>query len=260
MAKVYQDITIETRAPHVGLITLNRPDALNALRNQLMADVVDALQVFDADAEIRVIVITGSERAFSAGADIMEMVDAGAVEIANRGMIQRWHQIRQIRKPIIAAVSGHCLGGGCELAMACDLIVASEKASFGQPEINIGVIPGAGGTQRLTRAVGKSIAMEVILNDRRLTAAEALHYGLVSRVYPVDRYLEEALSLASQIAARAPLAVLAGKEAINKSFELNLHEGITFEEKLFYLLFASEDQKEGMAAFLSKRKPEWQGR
>lgn len=258
--EAYQDIIVEARPGQVGLITLNRPAALNALRAQLMAELVHALQRFENDKAIHAIVITGSERAFSAGADITEMADATAVDIADRGMIRRWHQIRQIRKPIIAAVSGHCLGGGCELALACDIIVAAENARFGQPEINIGVIPGAGGTQRLTKAVGKSIAMEVILNDRRLTAEEALRSGLVAHVYPVESYVDEALMLASQIAARAPLAVQAGKEAVNKSFELNLLEGMAFEEKLFYLLFASDDQKEGMAAFLAKRKPEWHGK
>ena len=258
-ATSYQDILVETRPGGVGLITLNRPKALNALRGQLMAEIVDALQTFDADDDIRAAVITGNERAFSAGADITEMADATAVDIASRGMVHRWNQIRQIRIPIIAAVGGHCLGGGCELAMACDIIVASEKASFGQPEINIGIIPGAGGTQRLTKAVGKSIAMEVVLNDRRLTAAEALRYGLVSNVYPIERYLDEAIALATQIAARAPLAVQAGKEAINRSFELSLLDGMAFEEKLFYLLFASADQKEGMAAFVAKRAPEWKG-
>jgi enoyl-CoA hydratase len=188
------------------------------------------------------------------------MANATTTEMLNRGMIERWQLLRRLRKPLIAAVSGHCLGGGCELAMLCDMIVASETAKFGQPEINIGVIPGAGGTQRLTRAVGKSLAMEVILNDRRLTAEEALRGGLVSRVVPVASYLDEAITLATQIAARAPLAVQLGKEAINRAYELSLTEAAAYEEKLFYILFASEDQKEGMHAFVEKRPPQWQGK
>jgi enoyl-CoA hydratase len=256
----FQDIIVERPVDRVGLIRLNRPQALNALRGQLMQELVGALQSFDRDAGIGAIIITGNDKAFSAGADITEMANAAVTDMLNRGMIERWRQIRNIRKPIIAAVSGHCLGGGCELAMACDMIVASETAKFGQPEINFGVIPGAGGTQRLTKAVGKSLAMEVVLNDRRLTAEEALRYGLASRVAPQDKYLEEAISLAAQIAARAPLGVQMGKEAINKSFEMSLVDGMAYEEKLFYILFASEDQKEGMRAFVEKRKPAWRGK
>ena len=260
MTTTYQDIIVERPVDRVGLVRLNRPQALNALRGQLMEELVNALQGFDRDPTIGALVITGNEKAFSAGADITEMANAAVTDMLNRGMIERWRALRNIRKPIIAAVSGHCLGGGCELAMACDIIVASETAKFGQPEINIGVIPGAGGTQRLTKAVGKSLAMEVLLNDRRLTAEEALRYGLASRVAPVDKYLEEALTLAGQIAARAPLGVQMGKEAINKSFEMGLADGMSYEEKLFYILFASEDQKEGMRAFVEKRKPSWQGK
>jgi len=260
MTTNYQDIVVERPVDRVGLVRLNRPQALNALRGQLMEELVNALQGFDRDPTIGALVITGNEKAFSAGADITEMANAAVTDMLNRGMIERWRALRNIRKPIIAAVSGHCLGGGCELAMACDIIVASETAKFGQPEINIGVIPGAGGTQRLTKAVGKSLAMEVVLNDRRLTAEEALRYGLASRVAPVDKYLEEALTLAGQIAARAPLGVQMGKEAINKSFEMGLADGMSYEEKLFYILFASEDQKEGMRAFVEKRKPSWQGK
>ncbi len=256
----YQDILVERPATGVGLVRLNRPTALNALRSQLMEEVVTALRHFDQDPTIGAMVITGNERAFSAGADITEMADATATAMLNRGMIERWQLLRRLRKPLIAAVSGHCLGGGCELAMLCDLLIASETAKFGQPEINIGVIPGAGGTQRLTRAVGKSLAMEVILNDRRLTAEEALRYGLASRVVPVATYLTEAITLATQIAARAPLAVQLGKEAINKAYELPLAEATAYEEKLFYILFASEDQKEGMRAFMKKRPPVWQGK
>lgn len=256
----YSDILVERPMAGVGLVRLNRPNALNALRGQLMEELVTALRAFDRDSTIGAMVITGSDHAFSAGADITEMADATTTSMLNRGMIERWQTLRRLRKPLIAAVSGHCLGGGCELAMLCDIIVASETAKFGQPEINIGVIPGAGGTQRLTRAVGKSLAMEVILNDRRLTAEEALRYGLASRVAPVESYLDEAITLAAQIAARAPLAVQLGKEAINKAYELTLAEASAYEEKLFYILFASEDQKEGMRAFQEKRPPQWQGR
>jgi len=256
----YQDIIVETPVAGVGLIRLNRPKAWNALRRQLMDELVDAASRFDADSAIGAMVITGNEKAFSAGADIKEMANASAVDMYNGGMIEAWNRLRAIRKPLIAAVSGHCLGGGNELAMMCDMLIASESASFGQPEINIGVIPGAGGTQRLTRAVGKSMAMEVVLNDRRLTADEALRAGLASRVVPVERYLDEAIELAAQIAQRAPLGVQMGKAAVNKSYELGLTEGMEYEKNLFYFLFATEDQKEGMAAFAEKRVAEWTGR
>lgn len=254
-----QDVLVETPAPGVGLVRLNRPQVLNALRGQLMEELLTALQRLDADPAIGALVITGNERAFSAGADIREMTEASVTAMVRRGMTDRWARLRAIRKPLIAAVSGHCLGGGCELAMNCDIIVASESARFGQPEINIGVIPGAGGTQRLTHAVGKSLAMEMVLNDRRLSADEALRAGLVSRVAPVERYLDEAIALAAQIAARAPLAVQLGKEAVNKAYELPLSEGLAYEQKLFYILFGSEDQKEGMRAFQEKRAPVWRG-
>ncbi len=256
----YEDIIVERPAAGVGLIRLNRPQALNALRRQLMNELAEAATAFDEEAEIGAIVITGSEKAFSAGADISEMAGSGPVEIMQSSMIEGWNRLRKVRKPIIAAVNGHCLGGGCELAMACDVIIAAETARFGQPEINIGVIPGAGGTQRLTRAVGKSLAMEVILNDRRLTAEEALRGGLVSRVVAGPSCLDEAVALAGQIAARAPVAVQLAKAAVNKAFEVGLAEGMAYEEQLFYILFASDDQKEGMRAFLEKRKAEWRGR
>lgn len=259
-AVLYEDILVEQPQPRVGLIRLNRPAVLNALRRRLMEELAVAAQALDNDPNIGAIVLTGNEKAFSAGADITEMADASLPDMLNRNMTDRWNWLRRVRKPIIAAVSGHCLGGGCELAMTCDMIVASETAKFGQPEINIGVIPGAGGTQRLTKAVGKSLAMEMVLNDRRLTAEEALRYGLVSRVAPLDKYLDEALALAAQIAARAPLAVQLGKESVNKSFELSLTEGLNYEQKLFYMLFATEDQKEGMSAFREKRKAEWRGK
>lgn len=256
----YQDITVQTLPGRVGLVTLNRPKALNALRGQLMTELLHAVQAFDADEGVGAMVIAGSERAFSAGADIKEMEDATPVSMLNSPMIERWHQLRSVTKPIIAAVSGFCFGGGNELAMSCDMIVASESAIFGQPEINIGVIPGAGGTQRLTKAVGKAIAMEVVLNDRRLTAQEALQFGLVNKVVPVADFLDVAVALAAGIAARAPVAVRLGKEAVNKAFELSLSEGLSLEQKYFYYLFATEDQKEGMRAFVEKRPPVWQGR
>ncbi len=256
----YQDITVQTLPNRVGLVTLNRPKALNALRGQLMTELLHAVQAFDADDGVGAIVIAGSERAFSAGADIKEMSDATPVSMLNSPMIGRWHKLRSISKPLIAAVSGFCFGGGNELAMSCDMIVASESALFGQTEINIGVIPGAGGTQRLTKAVGKAIAMEMVLNDRRLTAAEALQYGLVNKVVPVADFLDSAIALAAGIASRAPVAVRLGKEAVNKAFELSLSEGISLEQKYFYYLFATEDQKEGMAAFVEKRPAVWQGR
>lgn len=256
----YQFIIVETPAAGVGLIRLNRPQVLNALSPALLDELTTAATAFDQDASIGCLVITGNERAFSAGADIGNMAEATPFEMVNSGMIDRWNKLRAVRKPIIAAVSGHCLGGGSELAMICDIIVASETAKFGQPEINIGVIPGAGGTQRLTKAVGKSLAMEMVLNDRRITADEALKAGLCSRVVPVARYLDEAVELAGQIAARAPLAVQMGKAAINKSFEVGLQDGLDYEKTLFYFLFASEDQKEGMRAFMEKRKADWQGK
>jgi enoyl-CoA hydratase len=205
-------------------------------------------------------VITGNEKAFAAGADIKEMADKSVEQMMDRDHVAVFGRIRTIRKPVIAAVSGWALGGGCEVALSCDMIVASESARFGQPEINIGVIPGAGGTQRLTRAVGKAIAMEMILNDRRLTAQEAYQFGMVNRIVPVEGYLDEALKLAEEIAGRAPVAVRAAKKMINQVFELNLAEGLSAEKQEFYNLFATEDQKEGMQAFVDKRKPEWKGK
>ncbi len=255
----YTTILVETR-DRVGVITLNRPKALNALNGQLLRELMDALSAFDSDDSIGAIVLAGSEKAFAAGADIKEMANASTVEMLLRDTIGLFDRIRAIRKPVIAAVSGWALGGGCELAMSCDMIIASETAKFGQPEVTIGVIPGAGGTQRLTRAVGKAIAMEMVLNNRTLSAEEALRYGLVNRVVPVERYLDEAIQLASEIAARAPLAVRFGKEMVNKAFELSLSEGLDAERRAFYMLFATEDQKEGMNAFLEKRAPQWKGK
>jgi enoyl-CoA hydratase len=255
----YEMILTETRG-RVGLVTLHRPQVMNALNNQLMRETMDALEVFDKKDTIGAMVITGNEKAFAAGADIREMADKSIQQMMDSDHIAVFGRIRTIRKPIIAAVSGWALGGGCEIAMSCDMIVAAESAMFGQPEVAIGVIPGAGGTQRLTRAVGKALAMEMILNNRMLSAQEALQHGLVNRVVPVDAYLDEALKLAQEIASRAPLAVGAAKKMINQSYEQTLAEGIRLEKQEFYNLFATQDQKEGMKAFAKKRKPNWTGK
>jgi len=244
----------------VALLRLNRPEAMNALNRALMVELMDTLERLDSDDSVGVFVITGDARAFAAGADIKEMMDYSSTEILQKGHISPFDRIRKVGKPVIAAVSGWCLGGGNELALSCDLIVASESARFGQPEINLGVIPGAGGTQRLTRAIGKALAMEMVLNNRTLSAEEALRCGLVNRVVPVERYLGEALSLAAEIAARAPIAVRVGKEMVNRALETHLADGIAEERQAFYFLFASEDQKEGMRAFSEKRRPKWTGR
>jgi enoyl-CoA hydratase len=245
----------------VALITLDRPEVLNALDSETMRELVEALERLDLDSDVRAIVITGAgERAFAAGADIKEMAEATPVSLTVANSFARWERIRRIRKPIVAAVRGYALGGGCELAMACDLIVAAEDAVFGQPEIRIGVIPGAGGTQRLTRALGKAKAMELILTGGNLGARDAEAHGLVSRVVAREQTVPAALDLAAEIAAQPPLAVMAAKEAINRAFELSLEAGLEFERRNFFLLFASEDQKEGMAAFVEKRKPSWKGR
>jgi enoyl-CoA hydratase len=255
----YTTILIETHE-RVGLIRLNRPTAYNALNQTLLTELMDQLTIFDEDDGIGAMVITGSEKSFAAGADIKEMANATAVEMLRSEFIPVFDRIRSIRKPVIAAVSGWCLGGGSELALACDMIVASETAKFGQPEINLGVIPGAGGTQRLTRGVGKALAMEMVLNNRTLSAAEALAYGIVNYVEPFDTYFDKALTLAKEIAARAPLAVQLGKEAVNYAFESSLADGLSAERRAFNFLFASEDQKEGMAAFIEKRQANWKGR
>ncbi|MBC8506704.1 MAG: enoyl-CoA hydratase/isomerase family protein [Anaerolineales bacterium] len=255
----YKTILVETHK-QVGLIRLNRPKVLNALNDTLLKELAGALEAFDADDAVGAIVITGNEKAFAAGADIKEMADASAVEMHKSDFIPSFDRIRGIKKPVIAAVSGWALGGGSELALSCDMIVASETAKFGQPEINIGVIPGAGGTQRLAKAVGKAIAMEMILNNRTLSADEGQTYGLVNRVVPVENYLNEALALAAEIATRAPLAIQFGKEAVNQAFETSLTEGLADERRAFNFLFATEDQKEGMAAFVEKRDPRWKGR
>jgi enoyl-CoA hydratase len=255
----YEFVLTETRQ-RVGLVRINRPKQLNALNPKTMLELADACAALDADPDVNCIVITGNERAFAAGADVKAMVEASVVDMLESPFIESWDHIQQTSIPVIAAVSGYCLGGGCELAMLCDTIVASESAIFGQPEINLGIIPGAGGTQRLIRAVGKAVAMEVILNDRRLNAQEAYQWGLVNRVVPVEGYLDQALELAQQIAARAPLAVRVAKEAINYTLESSLSAGIDFERRLFYMLFATEDQKEGMRAFIEKRQAAWSGK
>jgi enoyl-CoA hydratase len=243
-----------------GLVQIQRPEALNALNATVMEEIASALSGFDADDQVGAMVLTGDGRAFASGADIKEMAEASAVDMLTADRIGRWDRIRGVKKPVIAAVSGWCLGGGNELAMLCDMIVASETARFGQPEINLGVMPGAGGTQRLTRAVGKALAMEMVLNGRSLTAEEAFRVGLVNRVAPVELYLEEALALANEIAARAPIAVRLAKESVNQAFESFLADGIADERRSFYFLFSTEDQKEGMKAFSEKRPPSWKGR
>lgn len=247
-------------APQIALIELNRPKELNALNPQLMQEVRDALQDLDRNEQVRVIIITGNEQAFAAGADIKQMADKSAIDMLLLDQFSTWDQIRKTKKPIIAAVSGFALGGGCEFAMTCDMIIASETAKFGQPEIKIGTIPGAGGTQRLTKALGKAKAMELILTGRFLSAEEAHFYGLVNKVVPVEFYLQEAITLAKEIAGMSPIAVQLAKEAVNRSFETLLDEGLMFERKNFYLTFASQDQKEGMQAFIEKRKPSFLGR
>ncbi len=254
-----QTVIVEIRG-RVGLMRINRPRQMNALNSEVMTQILAAVEAFDADPAIGAMVLAGDERAFAAGADIKEMAGMGVVEHLQSGRIAMWQRVRNAKKPIIAAVSGFCLGGGCELAMMCDMIVASETATFGQPEINLGIMPGAGGTQRLTRAVGKALAMEMVLNARFITAQEALAHGLVNRVVPVEHFLDDALKLAGEIAACAPLAVQLANQAVNQAFETSLTEGLLDEGYLFYMLFASQDQQEGMAAFVEKRPAEWQGK
>jgi enoyl-CoA hydratase len=244
----------------VALLRFNRPKQLNALNGEVMDELCSALEGLDRDEAIRVMVVTGSERAFAAGADIGEMAGASPIDMLRTNRIAQWDRVRRIGKPVIAAVAGWCLGGGCELAMALDLIVAAESARFGQPEINLGVIPGAGGTQRLTRAVGKSVAMEMILTGEPIDAREAHRLGLVARVVPNELLIEDALALAAKIATKSPLALRLAKEAVNAAYEMSLSDALAHERRLFYLLFASEDQKEGMAAFLEKRDPDFTGR
>jgi enoyl-CoA hydratase len=240
----------------VGWVVLNRPKALNALNDALIDELVAALQRFDRDEAIGAIVITGSDKAFAAGADVAAMKDRSFVDVFKSDFITRnWDKVRQVRKPLIAAVAGYALGGGCELAMMCDLIIASDSARFGQPEIKLGIIPGAGGTQRLPRAVGKAKAMDLVLSGRMMDAQEAERCGLIARVVPVERLQDEALEVATTIASYSLPAVLAAKEAVNRAFESSLADGMLFERRLFHALFATADQKEGMAAFLEKRPP-----
>jgi enoyl-CoA hydratase len=238
---------------------MNRPRQLNALSSELLGAVVDALQELDADPEIRALVLGGSERVFAAGADINELAAGTPVSLYEGGRLDRFDAVRRLRTPVVAAVSGHCLGGGCELAMLCDLIVASESARFGQPEINLGVLPGAGGTQRLTRAVGKSVAMDMILTGRTISAREALGFGLVARVVAKERWLEEAKRVARETAAKGPVAVRLATEAVDAAFETPLTAGVEFERRAFYLARASEDATEGLNAFLEKRPPDFKG-
>ncbi|WP_431289911.1 enoyl-CoA hydratase [Burkholderia cepacia] len=251
----YENILVETRG-RVGLVTLNRPKALNALNDALMDELGDALKAFDADDGIGAIVVTGSEKAFAAGADIGMMATYSYMDAYRGDYITRnWETVREIRKPIIAAVSGFALGGGCELAMMCDIIFAADTAKFGQPEIKLGVMPGAGGTQRLPRAVSKAKAMDMCLTARFMDAAEAERAGLVSRVLPADTLLDDAIAAAATIAEFSLPAVMMVKESVNRAYETTLAEGVHFERRLFHSLFATEDQKEGMAAFVEKRKP-----
>jgi enoyl-CoA hydratase len=245
---------------HVATIRIHRPKVLNALNRQTMDEIVAVLQAFDADETIRVVILTGDERAFAAGADINEFAGATPVQMLQGYRFEQWERIRGFPKPIVAAVGGFCLGSGNELAMLCDIIVASETARFGQPEINLGIMPGAGGTQRLPRAVGKHRAMELILTGRHLTAQQAYEWGLVNRVVPPEMVLDEARSIAREIATKAPVAVRLAKEAILKSLDTPLETGLDHERRLFYLLFGTEDKEEGIAAFLEKRKPRFKGR
>jgi enoyl-CoA hydratase len=255
----YETILTETRGS-VAIVTLNRPQALNALNSTVMAELTAALATYDKDPAIAAVVLTGSEKAFAAGADIKEMQSIDFVDAYVGDFISGWDAVASFRKPLIAAVSGFALGGGCELAMMCDFIIASETAKFGQPEITLGVIPGLGGSQRLTRAVGKAKAMDLVLTGRMMDAAEAERAGLVSRVVESGKLMDEAVAAAEKIAAFPQAAVLMAKEAVNRSFETTLAEGLRFERRLFHSLFATADQKEGMAAFVEKRKPSFSNR
>ncbi|KRB58728.1 enoyl-CoA hydratase [Rhizobium sp. Root708] len=255
----YETLIVETRGA-VGLITLNRPQALNALNSTVLKELLQAYQAFQADDAVGAMVLTGSERAFAAGADIKEMQPLSYVDVYSRDLMSGWDDVAKVRKPVIAAVSGFALGGGCELAMMCDIIIASETAKFGQPEITLGVIPGMGGSQRLTRAVGRYKAMDLILTGRMMDAAEAERAGLVSRVVAPERLLDEALEAAAKIASLSRPSVLMAKEAVNRALETTLDEGLRFERRLFHSLFSTEDQKEGMTAFIEKRKPAFKNR
>ena len=256
----FETILLEKR-DRVGLVTLNRPKAMNALCAQLIAELEQALNALENDADIGAIVVTGSDRAFAAGADIKEMKDRGFVDVFTSDFITKgWERLAQCRKPTIAAVAGYALGGGCEIAMMCDIIIAAETAKFGQPEITIGTIPGAGGTQRLTRAVGKAKAMDLVLTGRMMDAQEAERSGLVARIVPADKLLDEALGTAAKIASFSLPAIMMAKEAVNQAFETGLAEGLKFERRVFHATFGTEDQKEGMAAFAEKRPPKFKHR
>src|SRR5438552_4918792 len=255
----YDNILVETRG-RVGVIRLNRPQALNALNSALNTELAQAVAAFDADTGIGCILLTGSEKAFAAGADIKEMADKSAVDAFLGDFAGGWHAAAHARKPIVAAVAGFALGGGCELVMQCDVVIAGDTAKFGQPEIKLGIIPGIGGTQRMTHAVGKAKAMDLILTGRMMDAAEAERAGLVARVVPAANLLEEAMKIAETIAAMSLPAVLAAKEAVNRAFETSLAEGVRFERRMFHSLFATNDQKEGMAAFVEKRVPKFENR
>ena len=256
-------IKVEAQAdyPGVVLVTLDRPEVLNALDYRTLGELADALEALDADESVRCVVITGAgDRAFAAGADIKEMAEATPVTMSVANNFARWERIKRVGVPLIAAVRGYALGGGCELAMTCDMVVAADDAQFGQPEIKIGIMPGAGGTQRMTRALGKAKAMELILTGKNLSAREAFERGLVSQIVAREETLPAALALAAEVAAMPRLAVRAAKESVNRAYELSLEAGLEFERRNFFLLFASDDQKEGMAAFIDKRKPTWKGR
>ena len=252
-------ILFEKHEGMIATVRLNRPEVLNALNLELMVMLVEVMEALDDDPDVRCIVVHGDERAFAAGADITEMADATSTDMLLRDQFTRWDRIRRVKTPVIAAVSGFALGGGCELTMICDMIVASETARFGQPEINVGIMPGAGGTQRLTRAVGKGVAMEMVLAGRTLDAAEAQAHGLVNRVVPVEFYLEEAMSLAREVAQRPPISARLAKESVLKSFDASLQDGLEFERKNFYMLFGTRDAHEGMQAFVEKRRPTFKG-
>jgi len=255
----YQNLLV-TKEGAIGIVQLNRPKVLNALNFEIMSELVSGLEELDRDAAVNVIILTGGERAFAAGADLAEMSQATPVDLLLGRRFELWDRIRKISKPIIAAVSGYCLGGGNELAMNCDIVVASESASFGQPEVNVGIIPGAGGTQRLPRAVGKYKAMEMILTGKSISADEVYRVGLVNHVVPPESLMEEAKKIATDIASKPPISIRSAKEAILKAQDTTLEVGLEFERKAFYMLFATEDGKEGMKAFLEKRKPTFKGK
>jgi enoyl-CoA hydratase len=253
------EYVLSTSDGPVGIVTLNRPKQLNALAGPVMQDLTDALELHDADPSIRAIVVTGGPTVFAAGADIKEMADSSAVDMLLRSRIGLWDRIRHVTKPLIAAVAGYALGGGCELAMLCDIIIAAENARFGQPEINIGLIPGAGGTQRLTRTVGKFVASDLVLTGRMLGAEEAFQRGLVARIVPQELVVDAAVRLGKELSGKPPISVRLAKEAITRAFEGRVDDGIEFERKLFYLLFATQDAHEGMHAFVDKRLPNYEG-